>query len=87
MLVDHLFSNLFPSCGRDIYLFISIFRMPSSLRFWVDDSQITTPRETHHPDESWPHSGSEILLRRAFRDVHINKGDFKTIDQVPIKMN
>jgi hypothetical protein len=27
------------------------------------------------------------LLRRAFRDVHINKGDFKTIDQVPIKMN
>jgi hypothetical protein len=68
ILVDHLFSTLFPSCERGVHLSIPIFGTPSSLRFWVDDSQITTPRETHHPDESWFRSRSDMLLRRAFRN-------------------
>jgi hypothetical protein len=75
MLVDHLLRNFFPSCGRGAHLFIPIFGMPSSLRFWVDDSQMATPRETHHPHESWSHSRSDMLLRRAFHNQTLSSAN------------
>jgi hypothetical protein len=69
MVVDHLLKNLLSVLRKRCSFTHPIFGMPSSLRFWVDDSEIATPRGTHHPDESWSHSRSDILIEGWLRNM------------------